>query len=394
MIKVLIAGAGYGLENVGDNAILAAMLEQLNSIGNLDITVITRESKYIAEWLGVETLELAGLANRLRTYRAVASTDVLILGGGAFIGEYTRGLSGFVAGTPGYPYTLIATARALRKPVMVYAIGVERIEDPLKRLVTRLLYNRVQLITVRDADSRQRLSSYYRVSRPPIVATADPANTLSVPPAEEVDAFLEAQSIVNDDRPLIGISFAYGIDKREELLAFIAESADHLAATIRARIVFLPANIREETDRFGMKRVVEKMKRPECAQILQLPYTHRDFIGLMSRMDLVIASRMHPLILASLSNTPIVGISRGPKIDAFLEFFGLRPGVDTRSLDIDQFRAILDETWKSRQALRLKLEERRDEMRRKAFENVRLFEEHILPTLWNRHRGASRNTPE
>jgi polysaccharide pyruvyl transferase WcaK-like protein len=384
MIRALITGAGYGLENVGDNAILAAMLEQLDSIGDLDVTVITRESKYIAEWLGVKTLELAGLGNRLRTYRAVASTDVLVLGGGAFIGEYTRGLKGLVAGTPGYPYTLIATARALRKPIMVYGIGVERIEDPLKRAATRLLYDRVQLITVRDADSRRRLSSYYRVSKPPLFATADPANTLSVPPAAEIDAFLAAQSIAKGDRPLVGISFAYGIDKRDELLAFIAETADHLATTIQARVVFLPANIREENDRFGMGRVMEKMRRPECAQILRLPYTHRDFIGLMSRMDLVIASRMHPLIFASLSNTPIVGISRGPKIDAFLEFFGLRPGIDTRTLDIEQFKAILDETWSNRQALREKLEERRAEMRAKAFETVRLFEEHILSALRDR----------
>ena len=49
MIKVLITGAGHGLENVGDNAVLPAMLEQLDSFGNLDITVVTRESKQIGE---------------------------------------------------------------------------------------------------------------------------------------------------------------------------------------------------------------------------------------------------------------------------------------------------------------------------------------------------------
>jgi polysaccharide pyruvyl transferase WcaK-like protein len=92
---------------------------------------------------------------------------------------------------------------------------------------------------------------------------------------------------------------------------------------------------------------------------------------------------MHLLIFATLSNTPIIAISRVPKIDAFLDFFGMRSGINTQNLDFEKFKVVIDETWQNRNNIKERLKERRDVMCRRAYSNVEYLKEFILEKRLN-----------
>ncbi len=97
MTRVLIASSSYGGENVGDDAILAAIVEELRAVeSDVQITAVTRNPQVMADRLGIETIEIMGLRNRLGNYLAVARHDVVIVGGGALIAQHTPGLKGLV----------------------------------------------------------------------------------------------------------------------------------------------------------------------------------------------------------------------------------------------------------------------------------------------------------
>jgi len=135
MTRVLIASAVYGGENVGDDAILAAIVEQLRGVTpGVEITAVTRDPDLMAKHLGISAIEFRGLRNRLATYRAIASTDVLIVGGGALIAEYTYGLKGLVTRHPGYPMTMLLAAKLMGKATMVYGAVVEEVTFAPARL--------------------------------------------------------------------------------------------------------------------------------------------------------------------------------------------------------------------------------------------------------------------
>jgi polysaccharide pyruvyl transferase WcaK-like protein len=74
MIRVLIASAAYGGHNIGDDAILEAMVEQLKGLEesgiSVAITAVTRQPAEMAKRLGIRTLEFDGLGPRARTGEA------------------------------------------------------------------------------------------------------------------------------------------------------------------------------------------------------------------------------------------------------------------------------------------------------------------------------------
>jgi len=376
MTRVLIASAAYGGQNVGDDAILAAMVGHLRAqCSDIQITAVTREPVEMAERLGIKTLEFIGVANRVQTYRAISRMDAVIVGGGALIAEYTKGWKGLVTGHPGYPMTMLAVAQLLRKKTMVYGAGVEKIESPAARFLVRHFFGRADLITLRDEDSHLRLVNDLGIDSTRVVTTADPVLGLEVPSPLEMDKIAHDLGLDDDPRPLAVINFAYGIDRRPELLDFIAQSADYLISKCEARVLFIPMNIQATTDRAGMELVHERMRHPESAQILPLPYAHREVISIVRRADMVLSSRMHLLIFAALVSTPILGISRVPKVDAFLDHYGMSAGASTQHLDFAEFQRVLEHAWSTRSEIRARLEAERIRMGEIARSNAKYFEE-------------------
>ena len=58
-------------------------------------------------------------------------------------------------------------------------------------------------------------------------------------------------------------------------------------------------------------------------------------------MDLIVSSRLHLLIFASILGVPIIGVSRGSKVDSFLRPLGLHAAGSTEECD---FGWLLNET--------------------------------------------------
>ena len=67
--------------------------------------------------------------------------------------------------------------------------------------------------------------------------------------------------------------------------------------------------------------------------LLSGKYEPEEIAYLAGKMDLVISSRLHLLILASISHVPIIGISRGTKIDNFLTLFNENSVGDVERID-------------------------------------------------------------
>ena len=70
-------------------------------------------------------------------------------------------------------------------------------------------------------------------------------------------------------------------------------------------------------------------------------YEPADISAVSSRLDVVISSRLHLLILASIHHVPLIGIARGSKVDNYLAPYGLRPA---GSVDVCRFSELWQET--------------------------------------------------
>ena len=75
-----------------------------------------------------------------------------------------------------------------------------------------------------------------------------------------------------------------------------------------------------------------------------------EILAVASRMDVIASSRLHLLIFASIVHVPIVGISRGSKVDAFLDPFGLRSVGSTENCDFGRLRSEISRLLRERPA--------------------------------------------
>lgn len=337
MTRVLIGGIGYGMYNVGDESILQAIVSDVRRVSaNAKITVLTWAPEETAKRLDVRAVKVT-VKN---TLQEIWKTDVLLCGGGAMIAPYyNRQTNVFeqLKGTPGFPLTMMMLAKMWRKKVMVYAIGVEPIPSFWFRQWAARSPNLADVFTVRDQASKQLLESWGDGSRVQVVL--DPAFGLSAPPSAVTDAFLEHQGLaLPDEVPIVGMSFAYEpgyVSRLSAQVDFLAELAQRLIAECNVYMVMIPMNTKPMADRQGLNLVAQRLPT-EKVFVLKGDYTPSQVIGLVGRLDLVLSSRMHLLIFATIANTPFAALSRGPKIDAFAELLGTEPVAHIEHLGVRQ----------------------------------------------------------
>ena len=119
----------------------------------------------------------------------------------------------------------------------------------------------------------------------------------------------------------------------QELIHFLDRLADQ-----DYRIVFLPMN--HVTDAPLMDSMRKRMRNRVRSVVIHGKRTPRDILAIAGRLDLVVSSRLHLLILASVLHVPIIGISRGSKVDNFLAPFG---HISAGSVDECDFEHIQNE---------------------------------------------------
>ena len=132
----------YGEHNLGDDALLEVLLQQLPAGWRPLITA--RDQAMVQRRFGVATINRLRLAEVLR---ALASCDALVLGGGSLLQDSTSFRSLIYYGA------LIVAARLQGKPVGLWGQGLGPLRRRRSRLLVRTLLPLASAISWRDPES-------------------------------------------------------------------------------------------------------------------------------------------------------------------------------------------------------------------------------------------------
>jgi polysaccharide pyruvyl transferase WcaK-like protein len=154
----------------------------------------------------------------------------------------------------------------------------------------------------------------------------------------------------------------------------------HLLERLDAELCFVPMQtLRALDDRAAAESVAEQLGAAERVAVVRGVYNAWETFGLLGRMDAIVSMRLHGVIFALAQALPVLGISYMPKVErvfrdiGHLEWQVPLEGLTANGL-ISAFTPIFDE----RTAVREELARIRDDLRRGALENFRLFEEHFF----------------
>lgn len=351
----------YGHHNVGDEAILWALISQVRTRWpGSDIVIFSDDVPDTQRRFPDCTclpLIPSGPTKTIRAakagvhiLRALRRLDLLVVGGGGlFVDSYRR--------VPRKYATLILLARLAGTSVVCYQIGAGPITTFTGRHLFRLGAQMANAISVRDAES-ERVLRQIGVRRD-IAVQADPA--LLLEPAAIDDLQLPRAT---GSQPWVGIApvpyFArglwYGADagKFERYVAKLAEFADTLLEEYQAVPVFLRFS---RGDDVTARAIQERMRRAQEVVIFPHEYDPRRLLALVGRMDLFVGTRLHALIFATMMGVPCIAIAYQEKVRNYMHAVGQGDRVlDVDSFSVPPLTAEFDRLYRDRAQVREQLE--------------------------------------
>ena len=344
--RIAISGS-YGGMNLGDEAILEAILKEIQSSGlDVEIVVFSKnpadtEQRHKVRPVAIREIHKDEVLDELK------KLDLLILGGGGLlfdgrVEEYLRDVN---------------WTKDLGIPVMVYAISVGPLQTPeSKKLVVETL-NRVDVITVREGEAKRTLHDL-GVNQE-IEVTADPA--LLLKPQTFTKEMLKKEG-VDPDVPLVGFSVrepgpaAPQLDV-EQYHAILANAADFMVERFDARILFVPMERGESRDPQHSHAVISKMANAQRASVLKGDYTSAQVLGLVGHMSFSVGMRLHFLIFSGIQKIPFVPLPYASKVSGFLADVDM-PMPSIGQLNVGKLCAFLDRSWDTRKKIIKNLEEK------------------------------------
>lgn len=295
--RPLVVG-GYGCGNVGDEAILSVLLDDLRQLDVAPRVLSARP----AETASMHDVP-AYAATPRGVLRALAASDALVIGGGgifsAYMGPRSRNLP-----------PLARLAKLLRRPVIFRAVGAYATTPPaVARALVRSM-ERVDFVSVRDDASARALRAFGL--RRSLVLEDDAALRLPVAPDDR------------SPRPgRVGVAVrrlrASAVQPRvaAELVAFL----DRLTATGRTPVLlpfsFHPNQPVEQDDAYA-RELRTRCARPESV-IIEEHRDPREMLRAVQSLDAIVAMRFHAIVFATIAHTPAVALPYDDKCRAFLE---------------------------------------------------------------------------
>lgn len=281
--------------------------------------------------LRVARLELKHI---IRSARLVSSLDrVIVTGGGA--------LDDFWGGPWGQPWTLFKftiLGRLLKVPVLFVSVGMCTLDHPLSRLFVHGALHFSQYRSYRDVGSEKLVKSMFpRVSGSVWPDLAYGYRCPELPPIP--------QRLKEGNRLLIAVSPIAFCDPRSWPVSdgarysrYLTELAAFLKwAAIAGHKLMLFATDGCDIDSMGdLVRILSSESiDPSQMQILASPpsQTTEELLKDIASADIVIASRLHGVMLSHLIGKPVIALSFDRKVDAHM----IEIGQQDYCMNIDTF---------------------------------------------------------
>lgn len=392
MTNILVAGY-YGLNNIGDEAILNGMITSLrNYIDDTKFYVLTNNGVETSSLHDVYPIEqsfkkglkqfamnsiMKGEMSKILKY--IKSCDVFILGGGSLLQDLRVHYLPFWL-------SMVYYAQKSGKKTVIYGIGAGPIDTPLGKYLCKKILNNADLVTVRDAMSKNVLDNC-RVEN--VIQTADPAFAIEIPAECDFRCILSQINLPFENNVISTTLYNWLHDS--DLYRNLAHDTSDLASRreimaglyseiIRRHnknLLFVPTvKIDEEGYRIIKNLIVSHDKSYVSKYNSNIYYV----LSLLFKSDLLIGARLHSLILATLMGVPIVPISYCGKVRSFLDLVGLEDlYLDIECINAKEFGDKLlfniEEVMNNQNSYRNLLLNKSAELRTKSLFNAKLVSE-------------------
>jgi polysaccharide pyruvyl transferase WcaK-like protein len=276
----------------------------------------------------------------------------------------------------------VSVAKFLNKPLVMFPNSVGPFKTRLGLLMSELALNNFDSIIVRDSVSFNLLKKAGVV--PKMVLTSDAALLFSADSSVPVMKF---------GSPSIGVSIGVYSQSlsEEDFEKFLAENAsalDRIVDLYGLDVCFFPHFISGfENDDFEVSKIVmSKMRNRDRARVFKIDSLD-EFKLCLEQMELLISSKMHPMVLATSGYVPTVCIAYDHKQIGFLRDLGLSEFlIPLKDVDSETIVSKVGKVIEDREDIVRLLSEKIPLLQKEVYGAMRAS---LHPSLGNRFREGS-----
>jgi polysaccharide pyruvyl transferase WcaK-like protein len=310
--RILFLGT-HGQYNIGDELLLETFLTRLGTqrvyaVNSYDLAYTRRQ---LGAEYEVDIFPTTG--SKLRFLQQILRADLLFFGGGSIIKELYASVGRHRYATLFMIWLTVTVAHWLaRKPIIMSNIGVGPLLSPGGARIARHILRQVTFLSVRDARS---LETCLRLGVPADRVMLVPDAVFSLAPTDFVAA---APVRRTPNQPLrVALNLNFNIERPDHWEPFL----DSLAAGLREFHAKTPIVIHALPMQTGFKehddaQVLAQFARriPEIEMVMHHPATHHEIGALLADCDVVVAERLHALVIAAILGKPFLGLMYDVKV--------------------------------------------------------------------------------
>jgi len=300
--KLLIVGAA-GTGNLGDEAILAGILKKVVAGG------FCRDRIVVFSKNPEETALLHNINAKRKNLLDLLLSDVVLIGGGELFQDIKH---------MALKYSLLGlAAKILGKQVVFYAVGVSSMKSRIGRLFAKTSLALADDICVRDIASRDRLRRLGIHRRIRVVEDS----ALSLEPSLLLTRTVDIPR--KDGEILLGIVPQCVRDRKlnEKIhSSFLNYTQSILSRHNNVIIVSIPFWFSRDAP---CGEWLERRLNNKRFKVLRERYTYQESMYLLGQLDILVSTRLHPLILAFKVGIPEIGIGISEKVESFCKQRGI-----------------------------------------------------------------------
>ncbi len=292
-MKIGIIG-NYGATNIGDDAILTAILKSLEGH---NVTVFSAHPDMTKPLFGEKSAPLfpLGIRSIFRdgfrdSKKALKKVDAVILGGGGLFQD------SYILACFLWAWQIFWVKR-MRKPLFIYSAGVGPLNTMIGKRLSKWAYDQAEIVTVRDEYSKKTLRDIGFKGE--ITVTADPVFNCAKP------NFAKGRT-----KNLFIISLRPWLKYNDHILSVFGKFLSKLKEEKDARFIFVSMQQIKQHDLQMIEPLVSKLGGE-----IYLPTHYSQVLQVMETAEFAIGMRYHFMIAALITQTPILPISYTPKTE-------------------------------------------------------------------------------
>ena len=310
----------YGFGNLGDESLLDIIATSIaRRMPGVRVAALAHRPRRATAMTGLKCISRYNYFSVSRNLRRAA---LLISGGGSLLQDATsrRNLL-YYAG-------IIRMAEHRNTKVCVLANGIGPIEYGYDRKFAKKALDSAEFISLRDTGSLGELEEIGVKGKNSIRVTSDPA--FLIDPADE-----KKLSAVRESAGLSERYFAVSVrpltkrnkgskealtGKDMEIAGAVARVAAEISRETGMTALVIPMQEAQDTEM--CRETAHEAERLGCRTVTYAPESAGVLCGLLGGAEFLIGMRLHSIIFASSSATPVIGLSYDPKISSLMKDLG------------------------------------------------------------------------